>query len=150
MKKRILSIIMATSVACGMLAGCGSSEAAPAAPAADTAKEETAEAPAAEEEAPAAEEVAEVSDNSGEKFYIYSWNTELQDRLEYVWEVYPELKDQVVYVNVGDDKVYQEKIDGLLQAPDTEEYPDMIAFEAAYIMKYTNSDYTLPITDLGL
>ena len=26
----------------------------------------------------------------------------------------------------------------------------MMATEAAYIMKYTNSDYTLPVTDLGL
>lgn len=119
MKKKILSMIMALSVACGMLAGCGGGSSA-AAPKAD------------------------------EKFYIYSWNTELQDRLEYVWEKYPELKDQVVYVNVGDDKVYQEKIDALLKAPDTEEYPDMIAFEAAYIMKYTNSDNTLPVTDLGI
>lgn len=143
MKKKILSVILATAVACGTLVGCGGSSAA--APAAAPATEEKADAPAAD-----AAEPAEVSDNTGEKFYIYSWNTELQDRLEYVFEVYPELRDQVVYVNVGDDKVYQEKIDGLLQAPDTEEYPDMIAFEAAYIMKYTNSDYTLPITDLGL
>ena len=152
MKKKIVSLVLSAAMTCSLLAGCGAAN-QPAAPAADAATEEA--APAAEEtaEAPAAEETAEAApaaDASGEKFYIYSWNTELQDRLEYVFEVYPELRDQVVYVNVGDDKVYQEKIDGLLQAPDTEEYPDMIAFEAAYIMKYTNSDYTLPITDLGL
>ena len=143
MKKKAISALVASAMVASLLAGCGSSAPAEAAaPAADASTEAVAEA-STEEAAPAAE-------STGEKFYIYSWNTELQDRLEYVFDVYPELKDQVVYVNVGDDKVYQEKIDGLLQAPDTEEYPDMIAFEAAYIMKYTNSDYTLPITDLGL
>ena len=83
-------------------------------------------------------------------FYIYSWNTELGDRLEYVYEKYPEIKDRVVYVNIGDGYIYQEKIDSLLATPDAEEYPDMMATEAGYIMKYTNSDYTLPVTDLGL
>lgn len=83
-------------------------------------------------------------------FYIYSWNEELGDRLEYVYEKYPEIKDRVVYVNIGDGYIYQEKIDSLLATPDAEEYPDMMALEAGYIMKYTNSDYTLPITDLGL
>ena len=83
-------------------------------------------------------------------FYIYSWNTELGERLEYVYEKYPEIKDRVVYVNIGDGYIYQEKIDSLLATPDAEEYPDMMATEAGYIMKYTNSDYTLPVTDLGL
>lgn len=83
-------------------------------------------------------------------FYIYSWNTELGDRLEYVYEKYPEIKDRVVYVNIGDGYIYQEKIDSLLATPDAKEYPDMMAVEAGYIMKYTNSDYTLPVTDLGL
>lgn len=83
-------------------------------------------------------------------FYIYSWNTELGDRLEYVYEKYPEIKDRVVYVNIGDGYIYQEKIDSLLATPDAKEYPDMMAIEAGYIMKYTNSDYTLPVTDLGL
>lgn len=83
-------------------------------------------------------------------FYIYSWNTELGDRLEYVYEKYPEIKDRVVYVNIGDGYIYQEKIDSLLATPDAKEYPDMMAIEAGYIMKYTNSDYTLPVSDLGL
>lgn len=87
---------------------------------------------------------------SDDPFYIYSWNTEVGDRLEYVYEKYPELEERVVYVNVGDSAVYQEKIDALLQTPDAEEYPDLIAMEAGYIMKYTNSDYTLPVTDLGI
>ncbi len=141
MKHKILSTFLSMAVVCGTLAGCGTTAQAPA----DTSAKTEAEATDAGEV-----ESTDATEETGDKFYIYSWNTELQDRLNYVYEVYPELKDQVVYVNVGDDKVYQEKIDGLLQTPEAEEYPDMIAFEAAYLMKYTNSDYTLPITDLGL
>lgn len=140
MKKKIISTMLLASMIAGLMSGCG-------------AKNETATADGASNKETAGS--ADASGTTGgeasdDKFYIYSWNTELQDRLEYVYEIYPEIKDKVVYVNVGDDKVYQEKIDGLLQSPDAEDYPDMIAFEAAYIMKYTNSDFTLPVSDLGI
>ena len=140
MKKKLISMLLATALVATSLVGCG-------APAEEKAKEEGAakEEAAVEEEAVVEEEAA-----SDDPFYIYSWNTELGDRLNYVYEAHPEIKDKVVYVNVGDGAVYQEKIDALLQAPDAEDYPDLIAFEAGYIMKYTNSDYTLPVTDLGI
>ena len=53
MKRRILSMILATAMVATMLVGCGAKEAPAAAPAADAAVEE--EAPAAEEAAPAEE-----------------------------------------------------------------------------------------------
>ncbi len=121
-----------------LLVGCGEAPATDA-PADDAAAEEEVVADDATEE-----------EATGDPFYIYSWNTELQDRLAFVYEKYPEVEDQIVYVNVGDSAIYQEKIDALLQTPDAAEYPDLIAFEAGYIMKYTNSDYTLPVTDLGI
>lgn len=146
MKKRVLSALLSVTMVASLLAGCGGST--------TTTTEAPAEeaAPAAEEAAPAAED-AGAADNaaaSTDKFYIYSWNTELGERLEYVYAAYPEIKDRVEYVNVGDSAIYQEKIDQLLQTPDAPDYPDLIAFEAGYIMKYTNSDYTLPVTDCGL
>ena len=149
MKKKLLSALLSVAMVASLLVGCGGS-AETEAPAAET-KEE---APAAEtkEEAPAAEtkEEAPAEEASTDKFYIYSWNTELGDRLQYVYDANPGVQDRIEYVNVGDSSVYQEKIDQLLQTPDAEDYPDLIAFEAGYIMKYTNSDYTLPVTDLGI
>ncbi|MFI3212292.1 MAG: hypothetical protein R3Y24_03025 [Eubacteriales bacterium] len=145
MKKKLVSVLLATTMVMSMISGCGS-----------TANQEvadtSAETPAADVAEAPAEEVAEADtvEVSSDPFYIYSWNTELGDRLEFVYAKYPEMKDRVVYVNVGDSAVYQEKIDALLQTPDAEEYPDLIAMEAGYIMKYTNSDYTLPVTDLGI
>ena len=135
MKKKLLSALLSVAMVSTLLVGCGSNAEAPAAdaPAADAATD--AEAPAA---------------STTDPIYVYSWNTEVGERMAYVFEKYPEIEERVVYVNVGDSAIYQEKIDALLQTPDAEDYPDIIAAEAAYIMKYTNSDYTLPITDLGL
>lgn len=141
MKKRLVSVLLSTALVVSMLGGCGSSETASNS---DTTKTET--------KTEAKADAAEKTDAAGsdDKFYIYSWNTELGDRLEYVYAANPGIKDKVVYVNVGDSAIYQEKIDQLLKTPEAEDYPDMIAFEAGYIMKYTNSDYTIPVTDCGL
>ena len=151
MKKKLLSALLSTAMVASMLVGCGSDSASTEA---EAPAEEAAEETATEEEAPAedaAEEApAEDAAASGDKFYIYSWNTELGERLQYVYDANPGMEERVEYVNVGDSAIYQEKIDQLLQTPDAEDYPDMIAFEAGYIMKYTNSDYTLPVTDCGI
>ena len=105
MKKKLLSVLLSVAMVATLLAGCGAKEEA-AAPA---------EAPAAEEAAPAeeapAEEAAPAESASADPFYIYSWNTELQERLAYVFAEYPEIEERVVYVNVGDSAVYQEKIE---------------------------------------
>ena len=140
MKKKLLSALLSVAMVSTLLVGCGGgAEEAPAAT-------DDAAAPAATEEAPADDAAAAGTD----PIYIYSWNTELGERLKYVYDANPGIEERVVYVNVGDSAVYQEKIDALLATPDAEDYPDIIAAEAAYIMKYTNSDYTLPVTDLGL
>ncbi len=137
MKKKFISVLLVVSMISTLLVGCG-----------DTT--DTTVTPDATTEADATTDDAADVATSSDPFYIYSWNTEVQERLAFVFEQYPEIEERVVYVNVGDSAIYQEKIDALLATPDAAEYPDLIAFEAAYIMKYTNSDYTLPVTDLGI
>lgn len=141
--KKALALLLALSMSVATF-GCG-----------DKTKDSSSDAtqePAATVEA--TEEAAATDDSnvstSTEKFYIYSWNTELDERLKFFRDAYPQYADRIEYVNVGDDKVYQEKIDGLLGTPDSKDYPDLFAAEASYIKKYTNSDYTLPVTDLGI
>ena len=151
MKKKLLSTLLAASMVASLLAGCGNGGNTTTTPSNDTSSTGT------QDEAPAPapsndEEPAPAPAASGEKLYVYSWNTELGERLELALDLAgkKDLWDRIEYVNVGDSGIYQERIDQLLTAPDAEDYPDIIAFEAAYIMKYTNSDFTLPITDLGI
>ncbi|MBD5454673.1 MAG: hypothetical protein HDR30_10225 [Lachnospiraceae bacterium] len=151
MKKKLLSALLSTAMVASLLVGCGS-DGATNNSSNDAASTDNS---ASTTNTSAASNDTASSDNnggsaSGDKFYIYSWNTELQERLAYVFEANPGIEERVEYVNVGDSAVYQEKIDQLLQTPDAEDYPDMIAFEAGYIMKYTNSDFTIPVTDCGI
>lgn len=92
-----------------------------------------------------------VTENDKEdKFYIYSWDRELEQELVYVMEKYPEIAERIEYRNLNDAGTYQEMIDELLEYPDAEKYPDMIVLEADYIKKYTNADYLLPVEECGV
>jgi hypothetical protein len=87
---------------------------------------------------------------STDPFYVYSWNTEIGDRIDAYFKAYnPDAHARIVYVNTGGSDTYQEKIDTLLATPDAEDYPDLIGLEADYIKKYVTSDHTLSIDSLG-
>lgn len=128
--KRALALIMALTMSTSLYA-CGNK-------ADNTSSDKTSEAK------------DDTKKTSNEKFYVYSWNTEVQDRLEFFKKAYPDDFAKIEYVNIGDSTIYQEKIDGLLQQKDAKEYPDMFAAEADYIKKYVNSDNTIPVSDLGI
>lgn len=140
--KRALALIMALAMSTAVW-GCGDNKNNEKANSNDAT-----EAPAATEEAAATEDAATPA--STEKFYVYSWNTEVEERLNFFKDKYPEDGARIEYVNIGDSSIYQEKIDGLLAQPDAEEYPDLFAAEADYIKKYVNSDNTLSVKDLGI
>lgn len=111
MKKKLLVMGLLASLVVGTLSGCGISNSA-----FDVEMDGS---------------FGKKADDEEDKFYIYSWNDELKMRLEYVWEVYPELKDKVEYVEIGDDNTYQSRVNRALRIYDAKDYPDMIAFEAA-------------------
>lgn len=136
--KRALALIMALAMSTAIW-GCGSNNE-------NATSDNASQEPAASTEASdAAGDTAEA-----EKFYVYSWNTEVGDRLQYFKDAYPEEGARIEYVNIGDSAIYQEKIDALLQQTDSKEYPDLFAAEADYIKKYVNSDNTLAVSDLGI
>ncbi len=84
-----------------------------------------------------------------EKFYIYSWDEELAVRLETVYKVYPEWRDRIEYTDVGSEELYRAELNRLLQEPEAESYPDMIALGDGFIKEYVNSDDLLPVTQCG-
>ena len=176
MKKRALSLILATAMVAGSLMGCGggtsASSSAPAAeePAAEepAAEEPAAEEPAAEEpaaEAPAAEAPAA---EAGKVINIYCWNNEFPNRM---MDHYPgftandpadstkggKIGDYTVNFVVTDNKdnMYQNKLDealvGQADAADNDKV-DIFLIEADYAMKYTDPeiDVAMPLDELGI
>ena len=170
MKKRALSLILATAMVAGSLMGCGGgTSASSSAPAAEPAAEEpAAEEPAAEE--PAAEEPAAEAPaaEAGKVINIYCWNNEFPNRM---MDRYPgftandpadstkggKIGDYTVNFVVTDNKdnMYQNKLDEALvaqaDAADNDKV-DIFLIEADYAMKYTDPeiDVAMPLDELGI
>lgn len=168
MRKKVLALAAIFTMTVASLNGCGSTEEATETTnetqeeqsvvdeeTEESAADDTAETDTTEEENDSEEEVPEdeITGNTDaeDAFYVYCWNTDvLNNVLTYFNEKYPEFADRIVYVNTGGSDYYQTKIDALLEDPDNPQYPDLIAMEMDYIMKYTDSDYTLPVSELGI
>ena len=162
MKKRTLSLILATAMVAGSLVGCGGGTAASSsAPAEEPAKEAEAEAPAAEAEAAPAADGASVVN-------IYCWNNEFPNRM---MDHYPgftandpadstkggKIGDTVINFVVTDNKdnMYQNKLDEALAAQATaadNDKVDIFLIEADYAMKYTDPsvNVAMPLDELGI
>ena len=165
MKKRTLSLILATAMVAGSIVGCGGGSASSSAPAEEPAAEEEAEAPAEGEaeataEAPAADGAAVVN--------IYCWNNEFPNRM---MDHYPgfvandpadstkggKIGDTVINFVVTDNKdnMYQNKLDEALAAQATaadNDKVDIFLIEADYAMKYTDPEVNvaMPLDELGI
>ena len=165
MKKRALSLILATAMVAGSLMGCGGGSSAsssqPAAEPAAAEAEAEAEAEATEEaEAPAAE--------AGKAINIYCWNNEFPNRMmdHYPGFVANDPADSTKGGKIGDytvnfivtdnkDNMYQNKLDealvGQADAADNDKV-DIFLVEADYAMKYTDPeiDVAMPLDELGI
>lgn len=97
---------------------------------------------------------------TGEKFVIYAWNDEFKGMLQnyYIPAVGGTVAedgtmtlpngDQIEFVvNPNDNGVYQQKLDAALSAG---EHIDMFLIEADYALKYVDSEYTLPLEEIGI
>lgn len=139
MKKRVVAILMATVVAVGSLAGCGSKGG----------------------------NGGEASTEEGKVINIYSWNDEFRERLEAIYpEVESTSKDGTVttlkdgteihwIINPNQDGVYQQKLDEALMKQadvDTDDKVDIFLSETDYVYKYTDAeaDTAVPLKDLGI
>ena len=97
---------------------------------------------------------------TGKPLVIYSWNDEFQGMLKnyYIPAVGGTVEDDGTMIlpngdkiefviNPNDGGVYQQKLDAALSAG---EKLDMFLMEADYALKYVNSDYTLPLSEIGI
>ena len=148
MKKRVVSVLLATVTIMGLLAGCGSSN-------------------SGDGETKKAESTVDESTEEGKVINIYSWNDEFRNRLE---AIYPEvestssdgtvttLKDGTEIhwiINPNQDGVYQQKLDeALLNQANAaaDDKIDIFLSETDYVYKYTDADadVAMPLEDLGM
>ena len=157
MKKKVLSALLTTAMLASMLVGCGNSNDAPVAASSEA-------APAASTEAAASTEVAstEAATEEGKVFNIYCWNEEFKSRLTDHYPGYEEVDgttgkigDITVKWNItpSDDNAYQNNLDAtLLKQADAaaDDKIDLFLVEADYALKYVDTDYTMPVKDLGI
>lgn len=93
-----------------------------------------------------------LSESEGKVFNIYCWNDEFKGFFEKYYVV-PEGVTVNWIKNPSDGGVYQNKLDEALLAQSgaaADDKVDMFLAEADYIVKYTNSDYTLDVATLGV
>ena len=131
MRKKILGVLLSTTMVAGMLSACGGAAETPAteAPAAEA---PAAEAPAAE--APAAEApAAEAAADEGKVLNISAWNEEFKSRLtdhypgyEVVDGTTGKIGDVTVnwLITPNEENAYQNRLDELLLAQDSDAADD--------------------------
>ena len=127
MKKKFLAVLLTAVMAVSMLAGCG-------------------------------EKVA----SDGKVLNIYCWNDEFQRRVqdhypsyEIVDEVTGKIGDVTVKWNItaNADNAYQNNLDNTLlnqESAAADDKVDIFLIEADYALKYIDSEYALPVADLGI
>lgn len=91
----------------------------------------------------------------GETIYVYSWNQELGNKLNYFKEAYPQYADRVEFVNLGlegNNDEYKTAIETLLQAGHngTDKYPSIFAVGSDSEQEYVQSDYTVALDTIGI
>ncbi len=136
MKKKLLSMILLVTMMASMLAACGGL----AGTTEDGTQEET----------------------GGKVLNIYGWNEEFKSRLTDHYPGYEEVDGTTG--KIGDvtvkwtitpskDNAYQNNLDEKLLAQSkaaADEKIDIFLVEADYALKYVNSEYTMPVKDLGI
>ncbi|MBQ8634326.1 MAG: carbohydrate ABC transporter substrate-binding protein [Lachnospiraceae bacterium] len=127
MKKKFLAVLLTAAMAISMLAGCGSKVA-----------------------------------SDGKVLNIYCWNDEFQRRVqdhypdyEIVDEVTGKIGDVTVKWNItaNADNAYQNNLDNTLlnqESAAADDKVDIFLIEADYALKYIDSEYALPVADLGI
>ncbi|MBQ3786619.1 MAG: carbohydrate ABC transporter substrate-binding protein, partial [Lachnospiraceae bacterium] len=116
----------------------------------------------AQQAADAVSEALDLSADTGKVLNIYCWNEEFKSRLTDHYPGYEEVDathgkigdvDVVWNITPSDDNAYQNNLDEhlLAQADAAEdEKIDLFLVEADYALKYVDTDYTLPVADLGI
>ena len=148
MKKKVVSALLCATMVATMFVGCGGNN--DSKPTDTSASDATAES-----------QVDDAADE-GKVLNIYCWNEEFKSRITAHYPGYEEVDathgkigdvDVVWNITPNDDNAYQNNLDQTLQNQESaaaDDKIDIFLVEADYALKYVDTDYTLPITDLGI
>ena len=168
--KKALSILLTGAMLSTMLAGCGNNNSS--APAADnnSAADNTntqADAPADTTNDAPADTSADATVDTGDEgavLNIYCWNEEFKTRVEDHYPGYEKNASEPTQGSIGDitvkwnitpntDNAYQNNLDETLLNQDSaaaDDKIDLFLIEADYALKYVDSDFAMPLKDLGI
>ena len=162
MKRKFMSMVVATTMLTSVLAGCGSkndssSTSSDAASNSGNSTEANSSA-----DANSSSDASATTTEQGKVLNIYCWNQEFKSRITDHYPGYEEIDatrgkigDVEVTWNVtpSDNGAYQENLDLSLQKQADAKQDDKIDIflvEADYALKYVDSEYTLPVESLGI
>ena len=140
MRKSILLLLSLMVVLGMLLVACGGDEEPTAEPAAEAPAEEAAEEPAEE----AAEEPAEEAMDEKTVLDFWSFTNELNTMAIAFEDKHPDVDIEYTMIPMTNGE-YQTK---LLASLGTEDSPDIIALEAAFVKEYVESDFLADVSDL--
>lgn len=166
MKKRLLALTMAMIMVASTMVACGGND--NPAPTEPTTGSEP--APGGEEPAPGGDEPTEPvvpesgweATSGGAVLNIYCWNEEFKSRVTDHYADYTEVDAthgtigdvQVVWnITPSDDNAYQNNLDETLlgqMSAAADDRIDLFLVEADYALKYVDTEYTLPVSELGI
>lgn len=154
MKKKLVSVLLCLSMAATMLSGCGNSN-----------KETSNNNKSEQQETVANETVGNEVQAAGEEgkvLNIYCWNEEFKSRITDHYDGYEAIDatsgtigDVKVKWNItpNEDGAYQKNLDtALLKQSDAaaDDKVDIFLLEADYALKYVDTEYSMPVADLGI
>lgn len=145
MRKRALSVLLTSAMVAAMLTACGdnSNDGGTTNPTVDPDYKYTAT-------------------TGGKVLNIWCWNDEFRQRVEQFYPDYEKVSDtegkigdvKVVWTkNTNDNNVYQNKLDEALEkqaSAAADDKIDLFLVEADYALKYVDTTYTVPVTELGI
>lgn len=159
MRKFKKALVLSLACAMGLsLVACGGND-----DATTEAKKDDATTEAAKDDASDATSEAEVSgSDEGKVLNIYAWNEEFKSRITDHYPGYEEVDathgkigdvDVVWTITPNNENAYQNNLDQQLlkQADaDAKDKIDIFLVEADYALKYSDTDYTMAVSDLGI
>ncbi len=134
MRRKVLSVLLCGAMAATMLTGCGGSTSDTGNNAAGSGDATSA---SSADSTPVPTNAISGDADAADAFVVWGWNEDVKKILDGPFkEDHPDEYNRIVFVNTGGSDYYQTKIDEMLDDTENKLYPDLMALEVDYVLKY--------------